>query len=217
MTENKIRRFASEDEERKFWGSADSTDYVDWSSAVRVVLPNLKPTQNTISLRLPAMMLAELKRLANKRDVPYQSLMKVFLAERLAQERRPSVSNNAAREKRMDYRAPDPSQLIKRVPKRELPQKHRRWTGNDANQRNHSGRIPPGENPVYLELRWKKDKYAAETPVGCFRIDVLALRRNGYLAEDPAGGIRLKFFHEMDGTVYLGRGIKRKKIPVGRA
>ncbi len=80
--------FRSEDEEREFWANTDSTDYVDWDDARRVVLPNLKPSTKTISLRLPAMMLAELKLLANKRDVPYQSLLKIFLAERIAKELR---------------------------------------------------------------------------------------------------------------------------------
>lgn len=80
----------NEGQERDFWSKADSTAYVNWESAKRVVLPNLKPTQKTISLRLPAMMLAELKRLANKRDVPYQSLLKIFIAERLVEEARGS-------------------------------------------------------------------------------------------------------------------------------
>ena len=88
----KVPQFKSEQEEREFWGTADSSEYVDWDSARRLVLPNLKPTQKTISLRLPAMMLAELKRLANKRDVPYQSLLKVFLAERLDEEIRGTKS-----------------------------------------------------------------------------------------------------------------------------
>ena len=91
----KVPKFKSEEEERRFWASADSTDYVDWSSAKKVVLPKLKPSQKTISLRLPAMMLAELKRLANKRDVPYQSLLKVFLAERLEKELRALRSDQA--------------------------------------------------------------------------------------------------------------------------
>ncbi|NKB65874.1 MAG: hypothetical protein GKR89_02320 [Candidatus Latescibacteria bacterium] len=86
----KTPSFKSEDAEREFWSKKDSTEYVDWEGAKRVVLPNLKPSQKTISLRLPAMMLAELKRLANKRDVPYQSLLKVFLAERLDEELRSS-------------------------------------------------------------------------------------------------------------------------------
>ena len=86
MTKRKIPKLKSEGEEREFWGKADSTDYVDWESAKRVVLPNLKPSQKTISLRLPQMMLAELKLLANKRDVPYQSLLKTFLADRIAEE-----------------------------------------------------------------------------------------------------------------------------------
>jgi predicted DNA binding CopG/RHH family protein len=80
-------RFATEAEERAFWEGHDSADYVDWSRAEPVRLPNLKPSTATISLRLPESMLEELKVLANQRDVPYQSLLKVFLAERLAAER----------------------------------------------------------------------------------------------------------------------------------
>jgi predicted DNA binding CopG/RHH family protein len=92
MKKKRVPKFRTEEDERKFWRKADSTDYVDWDAAKRLVLPNLKPSQKTISLRLPAMMLAELKRLANKRDVPYQSLMKVFLAERLKEELRTAKS-----------------------------------------------------------------------------------------------------------------------------
>jgi len=82
-----IPSFRSEDDEREFWATADSTDYFDWSQARRVVFPNLKPSTATISLRLPQGMLDELKVLANQRDVPYQSLLKVFLSERIAVER----------------------------------------------------------------------------------------------------------------------------------
>lgn len=83
----KIPRFKSEDEEREFWSSHDSTEYLDWSKAKRgPVLPRLRPTLKTISLRLPVSLLAELKLLANKRDVPYQSLLKMFLAERVREE-----------------------------------------------------------------------------------------------------------------------------------
>ncbi|MDD5451385.1 MAG: BrnA antitoxin family protein [Desulfovibrionales bacterium] len=82
----KIPKFTSEDEERKFWATADSTEYVDWKKAGRVVLPNLKPSLKTISLRLPEFMIEELKLLANKRDIPYQSLLKMFLSERIEQE-----------------------------------------------------------------------------------------------------------------------------------
>jgi predicted DNA binding CopG/RHH family protein len=92
MKKKRIPKFKSETAEREFWANHDSTDYVDWENAKRVVLPKLKPTQRTISLRLPAMMLAELKRLANKRDVPYQSLLKVFLAEKLREEHHDSKS-----------------------------------------------------------------------------------------------------------------------------
>ena len=91
----KLPKFRNEEQERDFWSNADSTAYIDWEEAKRVVLPDLKPTQKTISLRLPAMMLAELKRLANKRDVPYQSLLKIFIAERLDEELRDSESKRA--------------------------------------------------------------------------------------------------------------------------
>lgn len=79
--------FASEAEARAYWETTDSTDHVDWSRAKAVTAPHLKASTTTISLRLPEGMLDELKVLANKRDVPYQSLLKVFLAERLAAER----------------------------------------------------------------------------------------------------------------------------------
>ena len=82
-----IPKFRSEDEEREFWATADSTEYFDWSSAQRVAFPNLKPSTETISLRLPQGLLDDLKVLANQRDVPYQSLLKVYLAERVAVER----------------------------------------------------------------------------------------------------------------------------------
>ena len=87
-----IPEFKSEAEEFEFWSStgkgADSTEYLDWSQAKRVKFPNLKPSLRTISVRLPVSMIEDLKILANKRDVPYQSLLKVFLAERLETERR---------------------------------------------------------------------------------------------------------------------------------
>lgn len=84
-----VPRPRSEAAERAFWQAHDSADYVDWRQARRVRLPNLKPSTTTISLRLPESMLEELKVLANQRDVPYQSLLKVFLAERLDAEREP--------------------------------------------------------------------------------------------------------------------------------
>jgi predicted DNA binding CopG/RHH family protein len=82
-----IPRFTSEDAERRFWAEHDTTDYFDWSKAARPSFPNLKPSTTSISLRLPLSMLEELKALANEKDVPYQSLLKVYLAERLARER----------------------------------------------------------------------------------------------------------------------------------
>ena len=84
-----IPNFASEDEERDFWANHDSTEFVDWTSARRLTLSNLKPSTKTISIRLPESLLDELKLLANRRDVPYQSLLKVFLAERVDKELHP--------------------------------------------------------------------------------------------------------------------------------
>jgi len=78
-----IPEFKSEDEEREFWATHESTEYVDWSQARRVIFPNLKPSTRTISVRMPESMVDELKLLANKRDVPYQSLIKMFLRERI--------------------------------------------------------------------------------------------------------------------------------------
>jgi predicted DNA binding CopG/RHH family protein len=78
-----IPKFASEAKERAFWEKHDSADYVDWTKAKRAVLPNLKPTTKTISLRLPQHMLDSIKAAANARDVPYQSLIKVWLKEKL--------------------------------------------------------------------------------------------------------------------------------------
>jgi predicted DNA binding CopG/RHH family protein len=83
-----IPRFDNEAQEQEFWSTHDSTDYVDWSQATRVTLGRLKPSTQTISIRLPAALLENLKLLANKRDVPYQSLLKIFLAERVAEELR---------------------------------------------------------------------------------------------------------------------------------
>ncbi|WP_309084030.1 BrnA antitoxin family protein [Chelativorans sp.] len=75
--------FQGEAEERKFWEAHDSTDYVDWNKAERVRLPNLKPSSVSISLRLPVSLLERIKVAANKRDMPYQSLIKAWLAEKL--------------------------------------------------------------------------------------------------------------------------------------
>lgn len=81
-----IPTFQSEDEEREFWANQDSTEYINWAEAEAVILPKLKPSTRTISLRLPELMLNELRLIANKRDIPYQSLIKVFLKERIDQE-----------------------------------------------------------------------------------------------------------------------------------
>ncbi len=82
----RIPKFKCEDKEREYWAKQDSTEVLDWKKAKKVVLPNLKPSVKTISLRLPESMLEELKLLANKRDVPYQSLLEIFLSERIDEE-----------------------------------------------------------------------------------------------------------------------------------
>ena len=100
MSDSKKKRipeFKSEDAEWEFWAKADSSDYLDWSSAKRMKFPRLKPTLKTISLRLPVSMIEDLKILANRRDVPYQSLLKVFLAERIAAERRSTIARGRRR------------------------------------------------------------------------------------------------------------------------
>jgi predicted DNA binding CopG/RHH family protein len=81
-----IPKFKTEAQERRFWEKHDSSDYVDWSKAKHAGFPNLKPSTQSISLRLPASLLDNIKIEANKRDVPYQSLIKVWLAERVNRE-----------------------------------------------------------------------------------------------------------------------------------
>jgi predicted DNA binding CopG/RHH family protein len=81
-----IPNFTSEEEERAFWATHDSTEFLDWDKAEAVVLAHVKPTTKSISLRLPTSMLNQLRLIANKRDVPYQSLIKLFLMERIEQE-----------------------------------------------------------------------------------------------------------------------------------
>ena len=80
--------FASEAQERRFWETHDSADYVDWSRAERVRSPNLKPSTTSISLRLPVSLLERIRLAANKRDMPYQSLIKSWLAEKVDEHRR---------------------------------------------------------------------------------------------------------------------------------
>jgi predicted DNA binding CopG/RHH family protein len=82
----KIPIFKNDDDERKFWAEVDSTEYLDWSEAEIVVLPKLKPSTKTISLRLPESMLNEIRTIANKHDVPYQSFIKIILKEKIDQE-----------------------------------------------------------------------------------------------------------------------------------
>ena len=83
-----IPAFKNEEQERKFWASHESADYIDWRRAENLRLPSLRPTTRTISIRLPQPMIERLKVLANKRDVPYQSLLKMYVAERIEEELR---------------------------------------------------------------------------------------------------------------------------------
>ena len=111
--------FTSEAEERRFWETHDTTPYVDWSAARPARFPNLKPSTETISLRLPAGLLADLKALANRQDVPYQSLLKVFLADRVAREwrasRAPGVRSDKAVQPTSRARKPATSKPSSRV------------------------------------------------------------------------------------------------------
>ena len=118
-----IPEFQSEAEERRFWETHDSTEYVDWSKAQFMRFPNLKPSTQTISLRLPASLLADLKALANKRDVPYQSLLKVFLADRVATEWRTAGAGSAGASQRLQpakgqRRIKAPTSRVKMRPRR---------------------------------------------------------------------------------------------------
>ena len=97
LTRRTVPRFASESEEREYWETHDAGPVVDWASSRRAVFPNLKASTETISLRLPAALLADLKVLANKRDVPYQSLLKVYLVDRVKKETLPPPGHKRRR------------------------------------------------------------------------------------------------------------------------
>jgi predicted DNA binding CopG/RHH family protein len=86
MKKKPMPKFTSEDEEREFWATHDATDFIDFSKAKPALMPNLKPSLRTISIRLPESLIESIKVLAHKRDVPYQSLMKMILAEGVERE-----------------------------------------------------------------------------------------------------------------------------------
>lgn len=88
MPKKKIPKFRNQDEEGAFWANRDSTEYLNWKKAEKATFSNLKPSTKTISVRLPESLLEALKLIANKRDVPYQSLVKIFLADRIREEMR---------------------------------------------------------------------------------------------------------------------------------
>ena len=109
-----VPEFKSEAEERAFSEKHDTADYLDWSRAEVVQFSNLKLSTSTISLRLPAQLLADLKRLANKRDVPYQSLLKVYLAERVAAESAKALPNKPLQRLKSPSSSRRPTRLAKR-------------------------------------------------------------------------------------------------------
>jgi len=86
----RVPKFKSENEESEFWATHDSTEYVDYSKARKVLLPKLKPSTRSISIRLPESLIEHLKVLANKRDIPYQSLLKMLLTEKVEEEFHPA-------------------------------------------------------------------------------------------------------------------------------
>jgi len=89
MLKNKVKsipKFKNEDEEHEFWATHDATDYFDVSKPIELDLSKLKPSTESISLRLPSFLLARIKQIANSKDVPYQSLIKIFLADRVNKE-----------------------------------------------------------------------------------------------------------------------------------
>jgi predicted DNA binding CopG/RHH family protein len=86
MKKSNIPVFKNEDAEREFWSKNDSASLINWKNGKKPIFPNLKPTAKSISIRLPSFLIDNLKALANKKDSPYQSLMKVFLSERVKEE-----------------------------------------------------------------------------------------------------------------------------------
>ncbi len=106
MGKKEIPRFKNEEEERVFWLNHDSTDYIDWSLAKEASFPNLKPSTETISLRLPKDLLDRIKTIANKMDVPYQSFMKMLLAEKISDEK---YSYSTERQNKLTFSVREPT------------------------------------------------------------------------------------------------------------
>ena len=101
---------------------------------------------------------------------------------------------------------------------RDLRPAHRRWNGNDRSQRNHNGAVPLAEDPFDVVLNWKASPTAPVCPVGCFRLDLAQLLSAGYVRLDKRRGhIRLRFFHDDDGCVYIETAQGRPRLLIGRA
>ena len=108
-------------------------------------------------------------------------------------------------------------EFVERIRPGELPSKYRRWTGNDESARNHNCKVGRNENPLVMHLSWRAN---GETPakfVGCYRINMPRLVREGYALPEGTNEARLRFYHDSDGVVYIGRGQKFPRIPVGKA
>ena len=103
-TPRRVPTFKTEAEERRYWKTHDSTEFIDWSKARAVQFPNLRPSTTAISVRLPDTLLTELKLLANERDVPYQSLLKLYLADRVREERKADRAREVATAPRSTFR-----------------------------------------------------------------------------------------------------------------
>ncbi|MDO9549308.1 MAG: BrnA antitoxin family protein [Candidatus Marinimicrobia bacterium] len=97
-----IPKFESEEQEREFWANADSSEYLDWRKSKPVNFPNLKPSVKPISIRLPEAMLEELRTIANKQDVPYQSLIKIYLRDAINRERQAGRIKSQKRREKQD-------------------------------------------------------------------------------------------------------------------
>ena len=105
--------------------------------------------------------------------------------------------------------------LVERIRPEELPRKHRKWIGNDENARNHNGAVERTENPLFMHLSWKTGKNATVRLVGCYRINMSRLVREGYALSEGSDQARLRFYRERNSAIYIGRGRKFPRIPVG--
>ena len=111
----------------------------------------------------------------------------------------------------------NPAELFSRVRSEEDLSQPRRWNGNDRSQRNHNGAVPLSEDPLEIILRWKKSPEHPARPVGCFRLNLRALLEAGYIrADNKLGHVRLRFFHDHDGSIYIEVRPGRPRLLIGK-